>query len=156
MSDETAEREPPAHRDELIARVEEAWRRLLTAIEGTPDERLAEPGAAGDWSVKDLFGHVAFWDEHALTEIDRALQGLPREDNEWQAMNDADYAARRERTAHEQRAAMHLAHAALMERLRAIANSDAAQVDAGIRVDTYEHYDDHLQGIEQWRQRAGV
>jgi len=37
----------------------------------------------GEWSLKDLFGHLAFWDDHATEEIERALAGLPREDNAW-------------------------------------------------------------------------
>jgi hypothetical protein len=148
-------RQPPSDVNELLDRIDASWRRLMAAIDGVPDDRLAEPGASGDWSLQDLFGHFAFWDEHALAEIDRALAGLPREDNEWQAMNESDHAARRGQSAQEQRVAMHQAHAALTERLEGIANIDAKKVDAAIRADTYEHYDEHLPGIEKWRQRAG-
>jgi hypothetical protein len=156
MSDESADRWPLSNRTELINSVDAAWRQLMAAIDGVPPDRLAEPGVAGDWSLKDLLGHIAYWDEHALTEIERALAGLERADNEWQAMNEADYAARRDRTVHEQRAAMDQTHAALLARLDAISDPDAGRVDAGIRVDTYEHYESHVKDIAQWRERIGL
>jgi hypothetical protein len=109
----------------------------------------------GDWSLKDLFGHLAFWDEHAMEVIERALAGFPREDNAWQEMNETDHAARRDRTLPEQRAAMHQAHAALVERLESVAGIEAARIDEAIRPDTYEHYLDHIKDIRSWRQRAG-
>jgi hypothetical protein len=117
---------------------------------------MSDPGVIGDWSLKDLFGHLAFWDEHAVAEIERALAGLPREDNAWQEMNETNHAARRDHTLPEQRSAMHQAHAALVERLEAVAGIEAARIDEAIRVDTYEHYRDHIADIRSWRQRAGV
>jgi hypothetical protein len=91
-----------------------------------------------------------------VAEIERALAGLPREDNAWQEMNDTDHAARRDHTLPEQRAAMHQAHAALVERLEGVAGIEAARIDEAIRVDTYEHYLDHIKDIQSWRQRSGV
>jgi hypothetical protein len=51
---------------------------------------------------------------------------------------------------------MHQAHAALVERLESVAGIEAARIDEAIRVDTYEHYLDHIPDIRTWRQRAGV
>jgi uncharacterized damage-inducible protein DinB len=156
MSEKPASPQPPADANELRERVETSWRQLLRAVDGIADEKLAEPGVTGDWSVKALLGHVAFWDEHALAEVERSLAGQPRQDNDWQAMNDADNLARRERSLAEQRAALDRAHAALRERLAGIADSDAARVDEGIRADTYEHYPDHQAEIARWRRQTGV
>jgi hypothetical protein len=91
-----------------------------------------------------------------VAEIERTLAGLPREDNAWQEMNEADQAARRDHPLPEQRSAMHQAHAALVERLESVAGIEAARIDEAIRVDTYEHYLDHITDIHSWRQRAGV
>ena len=156
MTDQSESQDAPADVNALLARIDGAWRRLLAALEDVPEDRLADAGAVGDWSLQDLFGHIAFWDEHAVQELERALADLPREDNAWQAMNDADHAARRNQTLSQQRSAMHQAHAALVERLEAIAGIDAARLDEAIRPDTYEHYDGHANDIRQWRDRAGV
>jgi hypothetical protein len=156
MSEETSSREAPGDVHALLERIEEAWRELFAALDDIPEDRMSDPGVIGDWSLKDLFGHLAFWDEHAVAEIERALAGLPREDNAWQEMNETDHAARQDHTLPEQRAAMHQAHAALVERLEAVAGIEAAPIAEAIRPDTYEHYQDHIKDIRSWRQRAGV
>ena len=156
MTEETTSREAPADVHALLERIEEAWRQLFAVLDDIPEERLSDPGVIGEWSLKDLFGHLAFWDEHAMEEIERALAGLPREDNAWQEMNETDYAARRVRPLPEQRSAMHQAHAALVERLESVAGIEAARIDEAIRPDTYDHYLDHIKDIQAWRQHAGV
>lgn len=156
MTEERTSHEAPGDVHALLERIEEAWRELFSALDDIPEDRMSDPGVIGDWSLKDLFGHLAFWDEHAMAEIERALAGLPREDNDWQEMNEIDHAARRDHTLPEQRSAMHQAHAALVERLEAVAGIEAGRIDEAIRVDTYEHYRDHIKDIRSWRQRAGV
>ena len=156
MTEESASREAPGDVHALLERIEEAWRQLFAALDDIPEERMSDPGVIGEWSLKDLFGHLAFWDDHAVAEIERALAGLPREDNAWQEMNEIDHAARRGHTLPEQRAAMHQAHAALVERLKSVAGIEAAPIDEAIRVDTYEHYLDHIKDIQAWLQRTGV
>jgi hypothetical protein len=156
MTEETSSREAPGDVKALLERIEEAWRELFAALDDIPEDRMSDPGVIGDWSLKDLFGHLAFWDEHAVAEIERALAGLPREDDAWQEMSETDHAARQDHTLPEQRSAMHQAHATLVERLEAVAGIDAARIDEAIRPDTYEHYRDHIKDIQSWRQRAGV
>jgi hypothetical protein len=156
MTDERTNHEAPDDVHALLERIEEAWRELFAALDDIPEDRLSGPGVIGDWSLKDLFGHLAFWDEHAVAEIERALAGLSCEDNAWQEMNEADHAARRDHTLPEQRTAMHQAHAALVEHLESVAGIEAARIDEAIRVDTYEHYRDHIKDIQSWRQRAGI
>ena len=156
MSEERTTREAPADVQALLERIEEAWRQLFATLDDIPEEWQSEPGVIGEWSLKDLFGHLAFWDDHATEEIERALAGLSRLDNAWQQMNETDHVARQDRTLPEQRSAMHQAHAALVERLESVAGIEAARIDEAIRVDTYEHYLDHSKDIQSWRQRAGV
>lgn len=156
MTDETAPRETPRDVHALLQRIDDAWRAFMAALDGIPEERLADAGVAGEWSAQDLFGHIAFWDRQAIAEIERALAGLPRGDNDWQAMNEADHAARRGRSLAEERSAMHQAHAALVERLEQIAGLDAARIDEAVKGGSYEHYEEHIPDIEQWRRQTGV
>src|SRR2546423_15398408 len=130
MSAESSEREPPSDVHELLARIDASWRQFLAASHGIAEERFAEPGVAGDWSLQDLFGHIAFWDEHALAGLERALAGQPRAENDWQAMNEAEYAARRNDTLPGQRAALPRAHAALVEGQEALCRIAARRLDA--------------------------
>lgn len=141
---------------DLLARIDASWRALHEALDGIPENRLEEPGVTGDWSIKDLYGHLALWDENATQQLPRVLAGHPRADSDVQAMNDADFAARRERPLPEQRAAMEQAHADLVEQLRLISGADATALDHAIDVDTYLHYDEHRFEIEAWRSRHGI
>src|SRR5215216_3459948 len=76
MSEERTSREAPADVHALLERIEESWRQLFAVLDDIPEERMSDPGVIGEWSLKDLFGHLAFWDDHATEEIERALAGL--------------------------------------------------------------------------------
>jgi hypothetical protein len=140
----------------LIDRSDGLWREFLHVLDGIPDDLLLEPGAVGDWSLKDLFGHIAFWDEQAVLELDRALAGQPAQELDWQAMNEADYTARQDHPLPEQRADMHRAHAALLERLEGVAGIEATRIDEAIKGASYEHYAEHIPDVRGWRERNGV
>jgi uncharacterized protein (TIGR03083 family) len=156
MADEPVRHGPPDDIARLLARIGDSWRGLHETLDGIPDDRLEEPGACGAWSVKDLFGHLALWDDNAVAQIPRVLAGHGRAGNDVQAMNDADYAEHRDDPLPKQRAAMERAHAALVEQLETIAGADATALDAALRDDTYEHYDEHRREIAAWRAREGI
>ena len=139
-------------------RIETSWRGLQDALDGIPEERLTEPNVVGEWSIKDLLGHVAFWDEQAVLAAQRELAGEPRRELDWEAANARDAAARRDRTLAEQREALDRAHAAVLAIL-----DDAPRLDPRsiglcgcLKGDTYEHYDGHAADLRAWRERAGV
>src|SRR5262245_7168689 len=82
-----------------LARIDESWRGWLDALAGIPDDRLAEPGVVEQWSIKDFFGHVAFWNAYTVEASRRLLAGEPPWQNDWQAMNRREAAARADRPA---------------------------------------------------------
>lgn len=59
----------------LVARLTEARNELLTLVRGLPADRLEIPGAVGDWSVKDVIGHIASWENRLLTLVQTVLNG---------------------------------------------------------------------------------
>lgn len=62
-------------RDELLAALDEGRERLDAALEGlTPDQMLA-PGAAGEWSVKDILAHITACEVYLLTSLFKAQRG---------------------------------------------------------------------------------
>jgi uncharacterized protein (TIGR03083 family) len=58
-------------REEAIAILEQGNARLVELLEGVTDDALTRPATigGGEWSAKDLVGHVAFWEELALGAI---------------------------------------------------------------------------------------
>jgi hypothetical protein len=142
----------------MAARIEGSWRELTDALAGIPEERLAEPGAVGEWSVKDLLGHVAVWDDHAVASCRRLLAGEPGRPVEWQALNEREAAKRRGRSVAEQRAEMEAAHARLLAFVRGLSPAERRikGVRPRLRFDTYAHYPEHAAQVRAWRERVGV
>ncbi len=56
-------------RDEAIVKLRAARRELFDALSGMTDEDLTRPNAVDKWSIKDLLGHVAAWDEETLRVV---------------------------------------------------------------------------------------
>ncbi len=154
MDHESASREL----QETIERIETSWRALLDAIEGVPDDRLTEPGVAGDWSIKDLMGHIAFWEEQAFAAAQRHLAGEPDAEVDVQALNEREAAARRDLSAAEQRAAMEQGHATILDLLVSTPEIDprVAGLCGCLEGDTYQHYDEHAADIRAWRAAQGA
>ena len=50
-----------AERKDLLAREEEAWRRMWAAVERVPAGDRTREGVVGDWSVQDMVWHCARW-----------------------------------------------------------------------------------------------
>ncbi len=64
-----------ADKQALVARLTDARNDLLRLVRSVPAERLEAPGAVGDWSVKDVIGHIASWEDRLLTLAQMVLNG---------------------------------------------------------------------------------
>lgn len=140
----------------VLQRIDDSWSAFLTSLDDLTEDQLLEPNAVGAWSLKALLGHIAFWDNLGRENAALALSGQAREFDDFEALNQANYAARQGRTLAEERAAMHQAHAALVADLEERAELDAAAINAAIAGSTYEHYAEHLADVRAWRERRGL
>lgn len=59
-----------------LQRLSEAKARLLTAIAGLETAALCDEPVTGEWTTKDIFGHLASWNEEFRADIQMILQGL--------------------------------------------------------------------------------
>ena len=143
---------------DVLRRIETSWTNLMRAIAGLPEERLTEAGVSGDWSVKDLMGHVAVWDEYVIDAARRLLAGEPRWDVPWETINQREATASADHAVAQQRIAMAQAHARMLAFVAALNPSEVRTdgVERRIAVDTYEHYDEHAADIRAWRERTGI
>ena len=141
-----------------LARIEASWADLLAALDGIPEERVAEPSVSGAWSVKDLMGHVAVWDAHAVAFAKRVLAGEPKSDLDWQGLNEREAASRAGRSALEQRDEMERTHEAMLAFVRGLQPAELRTkgIRPRFRIDAFEHYAEHARDIRAWRQREGV
>jgi uncharacterized protein (TIGR03083 family) len=134
-----------------------SWQSLLATLDGIPEDRMTEPGPVGDWSVKDIFGHIAFWDRMAIEAVRRRAAGQADRQLDWETLNETEAAARRDRPLDALRDEMLRTHERLLDTVRSLLDQDPtkeATIIDSLRADTYEHYDEHAAEIRAWRERS--
>lgn len=141
-----------------------AWEALLAEI---PAERWTEPGASGDWTVKDVVAHVV-WHERQMVGVlrARALVGSDLWQLDTQARNVAIYAESRDRPLAEVQADARQTGAELAAEVARLTEEDLNEPDRirdmipGYRPwqlladNTYDHYRDHRSVLRAWLDRT--
>jgi hypothetical protein len=72
-------------RAELVAQLnseQQAWERLLGQI---GEDRMEEPGVAGEWSTKDVVAHLTAWRRRTVGRLEAVAHGRPEPAHEWPA-----------------------------------------------------------------------
>lgn len=156
MTRETSARAPEATVADLLQRIDDSWSAFLASVDDLTEDQLLDAGAVGEWSLKELFGHIAFWDALGQENAALALSGQTRQFDDFEDLNQEDHAGRQGRTLAEERAAMHQAHAALVAGLEERTEMDATAIDEAIAGSTYEHYDEHVADVQAWRAQRGI
>lgn len=143
---------------DAIARIERSWDRFHAELAPIPRPRLLEAGAVGIWSIKDLLGHLAYWDQAALQAGGRHLAGEADPDLDFDTINAREAALRADRTLDEQWTELNLAHQALLTYIRSQSGDEPAALGlcGCLQGYTYEHYDQHTADVQAWRERAEI
>jgi hypothetical protein len=126
--------------------IDESWTEFLAVLDSVPKERLEEPGACGDWSVKDLMAHMAFWDDRAVFVTRRLAAGEELEPIDWQEVNLQEAALRSNWSLEQSRSEMMAAHERVIEAVERLPDLDASAWEGN----TFEHYDEHAADIRAW------
>ena len=147
----------PAVRDALT-QIDVSWRRLNAELDRIPRDRMVEPGAVGIWSVKDLLGHIAFWDEQAVVDGPLRLRGEADLSLDFDAINGREAARRADRSLDEQEPEMRQAHETLVAFLggKSTTEREALGLCGCLQGHTHEHYDEHAADLRAWRARVGL
>src|SRR5438445_10737903 len=66
-----------ATREEAREALERGQAEADRLVRALTDEDVSRPGALGDWSVQDLIGHLACWEDRALQAFESARTGSP-------------------------------------------------------------------------------
>ncbi len=62
-------------KEEALARLAESRRALHRAIEGLSEEEMIQVQVEGVWTIKDMLGHIASWEETCLEPLRRYADG---------------------------------------------------------------------------------
>jgi len=66
-------------KEETLARLAESRQALHQAIEGLNEEEMTQVQVEGVWTIKDVLGHIASWEETCLEPLQRYADGGPFE-----------------------------------------------------------------------------
>jgi hypothetical protein len=143
--------------NDLLSRIHSSRARWDAVLAGMDDERLVQPGFAGDWSAKDVIAHIAWHERQMIGLVQaRALAGSELWNLPLHERNDAIYRANRDRPLDEVRREAAESYDRLLDVLETLSDEDL--VDSGrfsgmpadwqpwqvIAGNTFEHYLDHL------------
>lgn len=161
-----------AERFEEMATIERGyveWRSLIAEV---PVERMAEPGDSGEWSVKDIVAHVA-WYEWWTAEFVRTKTwpAMPAHLDlaDMNARNDAYYAERKNDPAAQILEEADCWHAGLIASLAAVTEAEWAdstllgmppgdewQLATLVAENTFRHYAAHMPAIRAWIDKNAI
>jgi len=150
------------NREQLLRRIDARWQELEESWAGLSAAELTTPGVAGDWSVRDVFAHISWWEEEALEHLPTILAGgrPPRYADAWGGI-DAFNAAMTERwralALDEVLDRRQATHARLIEYLGTVPEEQIAtetRFRRRLRLDTWGHYPLHALAIREWRASA--
>jgi len=89
------------NKDELLTQLDHNRAELNALLEGIPAERLIQPGAYGEWSVKDVLVHISRWEAEVIKVLFQAQQGSKPQSEifnpEYLKVNDLWYQETKER-----------------------------------------------------------
>jgi uncharacterized protein (TIGR03083 family) len=77
-------------RDELLARVRAGRDHWRSIVDEVGRERMNEPGPMGEWTFKDLAGHLAGWRNWRISLLEAAGRGEPAPASPWPSELDDD------------------------------------------------------------------
>jgi len=149
---------------ELLLTIQRERAAFEAALAGLTPEQMTAPGVMGEWSVKDLLGHVAMWESRLVTilySIERGVAPKTLRSSDVDRVNAESYAEQRERPLDRVLSDFHAVHAQLLKRLDALEDRDLSDskrfpwmegepLEKLVAGDTFEHYAEHRPAIEAW------
>jgi len=149
------------NREQLLKRLDKAWKAFQESYAGLPDAELLVPGVTGAWSIKDIIAHVSWWEEEALKHLPLILAGgrPPRYSVTYggiDAFNATMTGQRKDRSLAEvleQRDDTHRRLVALIHSAPEAQMTRETRFRRRLRLDTYGHYPKHTRAIRTWRER---
>jgi hypothetical protein len=161
-------------RDELLTALKNARALMEAAVAGLTDAQLQEPGAADEWSVKDVLSHLTAWEAEVITIWAKFKRGqkLPKTlytDAEIEAQNARWYAQNKTRPLDRVQADFQGVHKQLLRQVEAMTEREVngprpggtspggtspggkATVAEWIRDWVVEHEEEHADHLAEWR-----
>lgn len=158
-----ANRPTSSDRNELKARIRQAWDEIEAIVRPLDERRLAAIPPDGGWSVKDHLAHMAVWLEVAAARVRGMPDNAPFGMDEMSfiaadidGLNEAAHRLNRDRAPEDVLSDLRETHAGMLEIVEGLAEADLAGPARSLRprarqeplittiaANTYEHYEEH-------------
>ncbi|MEM7030637.1 MAG: ClbS/DfsB family four-helix bundle protein [Chloroflexota bacterium] len=150
---------------EILSGIQAEYELLEEALAGLDEDQMMQSGVEGDWSVKDVVGHIAIWQKRMMDWVLEARQGdVPQQDispeelHEW---NHQDYLANQDRALADILVDFRRWHQEAVSLTESIPEAELCDLQrypwlngkplwVMIVGDTTNHYRDHRQNIARW------
>jgi uncharacterized protein (TIGR03083 family) len=151
---------------ELLEAIQKGRAELEAALDGLTPGQMTAPGASGEWSVKDILGHITMWESRLVTTLYAIERGATPKmfhtPAEVDQANAESYAEQRDRPLERTLSDFHAAHAQLLKRLERVKEGDLTDpkrfrwmegepLERLVASDTFAHYAEHRPAIEARR-----
>lgn len=152
------------NRSQLLKRLDKAWQTFKESYAGLSDAELMEPGVTKEWSVRDIIAHVTWWEQEALTHLPLILVGgkPPRYSVTYggiDAFNAQQAELKRNLSLSEVLRQQDETHRRLIDFIQTVPEDQftgETRFRHRLRLDTYSHYPQHAEAIQQWREQQSA
>lgn len=153
-------------KDELLSLIDTVRARIDATIARVPDARMNEIALYDAWTMKDFIAHLTFWERQVMAAYAILQEGkLPWADEvniPIDSLNAEVLEGSRSRTLEDIRADAVASHAAMRAGVAGLSDEvlftpdffgwlgDQRSFEFWVKVNSYEHYDEHLPDVEAW------
>jgi len=135
-------------KEQALDEIARVWQEFQEILKRVPPERVDEPGLAGQWSVKDIVGHITTWEGEMMRLVQRYVdtrnpKALAYEDVD--AFNERTTGGKRARPLTDLLDELHKTHEIAVGFVENMDETlfDVAGVERRVRMDLYDHYREH-------------
>ena len=157
---------------QLLAEMNSKYAELESLLASLNEQQMTTPGVSGDWSIKDILAHITTWQQSMLERLQAVARNVtpafygPDNDEEMDRMNARFYQENKARPLSEVLSNFSTSHRQVVEMVQTLQDEDLFDPNRFtwrrgsplwdlVAGDTYEHYDEHMQSIQQWLAPAG-
>jgi uncharacterized protein (TIGR03083 family) len=144
----------PGVREAFLHEIHSAFEAFEAIIADISDETLCQPGAIGDWSVKDVLVHLTAWEKRLLQRVggkpeDGAGIGTPQ-------FNATVYQANRDRTLDDAQAEFVRVHRRVVRLVASLSDESIEKWKHALRLNTFNHYKWASRNVKRWQRSIGA
>jgi hypothetical protein len=160
---------------QLLAEMNSGYTALETVLALLDQQQMTTPGVNGDWTIKDILAHLAAWQNYLVIQLQAAarnevpaIQGILGDEDEGSAidrLNAGFYEENKSRPLDDVMADLRTTYRQIEDGVQALNGEDLFEPKRFawmkgnalwelVAGNTYEHYQEHLQSIQEWLNKS--